>query len=887
MNSSFLKTAGAALMLFSSASLHAQVTSLEIDGQIVSAGSQALSTGDFEAIDYERAGASRLSIRSVFGDIRCLTRGTNEPPQTTGSSLLILDRINPDEMDAEYRIADDGDISYDLASGVLSVTTTTNPGQQLDCFSLRDTAFSSSGFEDLIRVDVQTPPSPLPAGTELIVPFAVTNASETQILANIAVDFVTTSGEPGINPALFSETTDAVTLPDSTPADRWTIDLLYPGETRTIEVSYLTEVSAQSGTEIRTEIAEITPQDRTETSVIPPGAPLPVVSSVIVGAAEVTVEKVQTDGPNCLTNDDPPLPCVTAANQTLDYSITVENVGTIAQTNPLMVDTLPDGTIASLDGPTGGGSGDGVLDPGDVWSYTGSYTTTQADIDAGVDLINTASFDSDQLAAPSQSSAITSVDADATAPTLVMSADVASVDSAGQVVTFTLEISNDGGGQRSLTGISISAPPPSAAGGAGLSFVQVVGDDSLNPGETWTYEASYQVTQNDMDAADPLPADDELSTRAQVEVAELPTDYFSNRVDVDLIPNRSLALTKNITSNATFSQSSQVITYTFDVTNNGNQTLTGTLEVDDPLTADESCGSLSDGALAVGETETAICTATYTVSQTNLDAGDLVNSATATLDGVQSDTAQATATADQQPSLTIAAVRTTINSVATGGVLAEYESVGDVISYEFDVENNGNVTLDGPLSLGASPATNASCPDLAVAGNGNGTLDPAGSETITCTADYTITQADLDDGSVENVANASAFFSAQVDSPNVSTIVDADQQFIPIVTVNDTVNDPDLDGPTAGDSIEYEFTFTNGGNVTLENISATVFSSDGTVTISGGSIAALAPGTSDSTTISADHVITAGDISAGNFEVTFRVSIDGLSDQFKVVNTSL
>lgn len=885
MTPSFLKSASAALILFSSVALHAQVTSLEIDGQTVSAGSQQLGTSDFEAIDYERSGSSRLTIGTVFGDLRCLTRGTNEPPQTTGSSRLILDQVNPDEADAEYLIADDGDISYDLSSGVLSVTTTTDPSQQLDCFSLRDTAFSSSGFEDLIRVEAETPPSPHPAGAELVVPFSVTNDSETLILANVAVDFVTTSGEPGIEPPVFSAPTEAVTLPDATPADRWTIDLLYPGETRAIDVRYLTEASAQAGTEIRTEIAAITPQDRTETNEIPPGTPLPVVSSVIVGTADVTVEKVQTDGPSCLTDDDPPLPCVTAANQTLDYSITVENVGTIAQSDPLLVDTLPDGSLATLDGPNGAGSGDGVLDPGEIWSYTGSYTTTQEDIDAGVDLINTASFDSDQLAVPVEGSAITRIDAAATAPRLVMSADVSSVDAAQQIVTFTLDVSNDGGGQRSLTGISVSAPPPSQAGGAGLSFTRIVGDDALNPGETWTYEASYQVTQDDMDDAAPLPTDDELSTRAQAEVAELSADFFSNRVDVDLVPSRSIVLTKNVTANDTFSEVGEVISYSFDVTNDGNQTLSGPLTIDDPLTADESCGPLTDGVLEAGETETAVCTASFTVGQDDLDAGSVVNTATSTLDGVESDNAQATATADQQPAVEISEVRTIINAVGSGMALTEYESVGDVVNYEFDIENTGNVTLDGPLGIDLSPAINESCPNLTVAGDSNGVLDPG--EVITCSADYSITQADLDTGSLENVATADVLFDGQeVGSAPASNTVNANQQRISIVTVSGTIDDPDGDGPTVGDQIEYSFEFSNAGNVTLTDISTAVFGSDGPVTVTGGPIASLAPGDSDNVTITASHEITAADLAAGNFEVTFRVSIDDLTDQFKPVSTS-
>ena len=76
-----------------------------------------------------------------------------------------------------------------------------------------------------------------------------------------------------------------------------------------------------------------------------------------------------------------------------------------------------------------------------------------------------------------------------------------------------------------------------------------------------------------------------------------------------------------------------------------------------------------------------------------------------------------------------------------------YDEVGDTICYSYLVTNIGNVTLDGSGHRHRQqghrdvPAQSAS-------------LAPTGQ--VTCTATYSITQADLDAGSVTNIAAAQA-----------------------------------------------------------------------------------------------------------------------------------
>ena len=83
------------------------------------------------------------------------------------------------------------------------------------------------------------------------------------------------------------------------------------------------------------------------------------------------------------------------------------------------------------------------------------------------------------------------------------------------------------------------------------------------------------------------------------------------------------------------------------------------------------------------------CNATYTVTQADLDNGSVVNAAQGsallpTNAPVSSAVATAASTAQQSASL----------SLVKSADVAEYGSVGDVVTFTLDVANAGNVTLD-------------------------------------------------------------------------------------------------------------------------------------------------------------------------------------------------
>ncbi|NKI35099.1 DUF11 domain-containing protein, partial [Wenzhouxiangella sp. XN79A] len=113
----------------------------------------------------------------------------------------------------------------------------------------------------------------------------------------------------------------------------------------------------------------------------------------------LSIDKTQAGGPSP----------VTAAGQTIDYTIVVANTGNVTQTGVSTTDVLPDGTNGTLSGPVESITTDGQLEVGETWTYTISYTVTQADIDAGVDLVNTATVTTTQVPGPTSDTATTPV----------------------------------------------------------------------------------------------------------------------------------------------------------------------------------------------------------------------------------------------------------------------------------------------------------------------------------------------------------------------------------------------------------------------------------------------------------------------------------------------
>ena len=346
----------------------------------------------------------------------------------------------------------------------------------------------------------------------------------------------------------------------------------------------------------------------------------------------------------------------------------------------------------------------------------------------------------------------------------------------------------------------------------------------LAPGATITCSASYTITQADLDSGS-------VKNIAQATVNGIDSNKDDETVTAE--QSKTVSLVKTATP-GTYSKVGDVISYSYDVKNTGNVTLTGPVTVtDDKATVTCPAGDLAPGA-------TITCSASYTITQADLDSGSVKNIAQATVNGIDSNKDDETVTAEQ--SKTVSLVKT-----ATPGT---YSKVGDVISYSYDVKNTGNVTLTGPVTVTDDKAT-VTCPA--------GDLAPGA--TITCSASYTITQADLDSGSVKNIAQATV---NGIDSNKDDETVTAVQTKKLGLTKTDNLNPAKYDH--VGQVVTYTLTATNNGNVTLHNV--TISDSPALVGLSctptNGSD--LAPGAS--MTCTGTHTITQADLDAGSFKDT-------------------
>ena len=286
----------------------------------------------------------------------------------------------------------------------------------------------------------------------------------------------------------------------------------------------------------------------------------------------------------------------------------------------------------------------------------------------------------------------------------------------GEVLHYTITATNEG--NVTLTGVTVSDP---LLGTLSCTPIQPA---TLAPGESIVCTGTYTTTQGDVDfgRVDNTSTADSNQTEPVTDDATVPATQN---------PNLTILKTADV---STYDSVGDVITYTVTVTNTGNVTLHNVTVVDPGL---DNFDCTPDVPTSLAPNGQIVCTGTHTITQADLDAGSFLNTSCADSNETTEACDDETVTADDNPALTIDK-EGTLDLGSDGS-----SSPGDVISYTYVVTNTGNVTLHNVV-VTDSKGIAVTCPKT--------TLVPG--ESMTCTATYPITAADITAGKVDNTGTA-------------------------------------------------------------------------------------------------------------------------------------
>jgi hypothetical protein len=512
-----------------------------------------------------------------------------------------------------------------------------------------------------------------------------------------------------------------------------------------------------------------------------------------------------------------------APGQVISYTYVLTNSGTIDLTDPF--------TVADDHATEDCSAAPASLSPGSSLTCTGTYSITQADLDAG-QVTNLAVASSFETTSEQVGTTVTAIQNPALA--LVKTPSQPIVQNQGTQVTYTYSLTNSGN-------VTLSAPYSISDNKINSGQLNCSGAASpLAPGTTTTCTGTYVISGADV-------ANGSVTNFATATASFSGLPVSSNVATATVITSPlSLTVSPSIQS---VSQLNQQIVYTYTLKNISNSNLTYPYQVTDDLVTGVSCPFNS--SLAPGESTT--CSGSYFVTQADLDAGGTIEnhaiaSASAGSQSVHSNMATGSVTVVQIPALAL-------NVLPSSQIVT---SLNSSITYTYLMTNTGNVTLSAPYSVTDLSFGSPSC---------TLTTSLAPQASTTCTLGHVVSQADLNNGSIINQASATAQFASQpVLSPQGSATVithNSPRLSLSISSMPDKYT-------SAGAILNFQFTLRNTGNSLLTSpytVNASSFL--GTVNCSNAA-AQLVVG--QMTNCTASYTTTSADMTAGAVTVVATAS---------------
>ncbi len=594
-----------------------------------------------------------------------------------------------------------------------------------------------------------------------------------------------------------------------------------------------------------------------------------------------TADVLNADGSDDL--DD----VIDSAGDTITYTLSATNTGDTTLSEVTVIDPFiaasmdrnADTVINVEDIVSGDDNGNGLLDVGETWIWTGEYQVTQSDInqrgnyDSPVDpdeindnLIRNVAYVSSFEEASDDAAVDTTLDYDpqirVTKTADVFNADGSDdlddvVDTAGDVVQYTATVANIGNvtlNNVQLTDTLVGVTFDRTGDGVTDAADVVSGDDGngvLDVGETWVFQEAYSVSQEEIDSRgnydgpDGDTANDNV-IRNLVSVTTQSLDQPINGSDdafteMDYRPVILLQKTGtlynadgSLDENGAIDSAGEVIKYILAVSNGGNVTLSDIAVVDPMIAASmdkdgngvidyqdaDSGDTNADGILSVGETW--LFSGQYTVTQSDINARGNYDGPDpdSISDNVLRNFAGATSLSTDGQQIT----RDTF--VDTRITYAPSLSIDKVFLNVTEGNGNGLADAEGDVlnyrvvvtNNGNVTLTDVTVTDPLTGQNISGvTLAPGASEEYLTS--YTLKQSDLDGqgGGDGDMDNTATADSAQT-SP-VSDDVAVPLIYDPDLMIMKTADVDMVD--EVGDLIHYTIAVSNTGNITLTGVDVT------------------------------------------------------------------
>lgn len=542
---------------------------------------------------------------------------------------------------------------------------------------------------------------------------------------------------------------------------------------------------------------------------------------------------------------------LTDAGDTIQYTFDVTNTGQ----SPLSDITVNDAKVGAVTCP----SPTLAAGASETCSAASTYTITTADVTAGAvnnSATSTGTTPDGQDVTSTPSTTSTPTTAPSPGITVLKSADPASGTlTAGQVITYHFVVTNTGNVPMSNVAVN-----EGTFTGTGTAPVVDCPATTLAVGAQMVCDATYTLTNADVDAGKV----DNSATASGTPTGGDPITSTPSTVTVPTPAAPGIDVMK--TSDPTVvTTAGQKVTYSFRVTNTGNVTLTDVAPVEGDFSGTGKLGAITCPTTTLVAGQVTTCTADYTVTQADIDAGTLTNTATA-----RGTTPTGDPTTDPTPSDTTITVPRTPAMTVVKSSDAETAKVGQTVTYSFKVTNTGNVTITDPTVTdtdfsGSGDLSAVTCPTGAL---------PPGAD-ITCTATYTVTQADVNAGELTNTATVTGDVPDGTDpiTPVPSNEVTVGTDPLPLLEVTKTADVKQV--TKAGQKVTYSFRVENTGNVTITDpkITDSAFTGHGKLSaITCPDSATLAPGAV--VTCTATYTVVAADLTDGG-ELSNTATVGG------------